>query len=251
MKTNTIKKAALKASVIPLTAAALMLGGCGSSVKVTSEQNDLIAEYIGGTLMKYSYENEWKYIKVNDNITNFERPTGSAATGSQQTTQSGQKATQSATQHGQKPTSSATTGSMSDLAAAMNLDGITISYSGYTLGKNYPEESDTLSVRAISGKNIVAVEFNLKNTTGSNIVCNTAPLGVVMKLSVNGGAGVAEYATMLKNDLNTLSDVTIAPGEDYKAVVLFMISEKNAEEVSSLTLSLSGQGVSPVKITLK
>ena len=63
--------------------------------------------------MKYSYENEWKYIKVNDNITNFERPTGSAATGSQQTTQSGQKATQSATQHGQKPTSSATTGSMS------------------------------------------------------------------------------------------------------------------------------------------
>ena len=37
MKTNTIKKAALKASVIPLTAAALMLGGCGSSVKVTSE----------------------------------------------------------------------------------------------------------------------------------------------------------------------------------------------------------------------
>lgn len=251
MKTNIIKKAALRASVIPVTAAALMLGGCGSSVKVTSEQNDLIAEYIGGTLMKYSYENEWKYIKVNDNITNFERPTGSAAAGSQQQTiQSGQKTTKPASQQGQNSATSAA-GSMSDLAAAMNLDGITISYSGYTVGKNYPEGSDTLSVRATAGRDIVAVEFNLKNTTGSNVVCNTAPLGVVMKLSVNGGTGVAEYATMLKNDLNTLSDVTIAPNEDYKAVVLFMVPEKTAESVSGLTLSLSGQGVSPVKITLK
>ena len=42
------------------------LTGCGKDdVTLTNEDNDLVAEYIAGTLLKYSYDNEWKYQKLN------------------------------------------------------------------------------------------------------------------------------------------------------------------------------------------
>jgi len=256
---RTVKKATARALVIPAFAGVLTLTGCGSDITLTSEQNDLIAEYIGGTLMKYSNENEWKYIKLNANITNYERPSGSVSTQVPKATQaadaSGQKSTQSG-QSSTKASQSATTksdatGSMSDLASALGLDGITISYTGCNVRKSYPEGSDILSVSAVSGKDILAVEFNLKNNTGSDIVCNTAQLGVIMKLSVNGASGITEYATILKNDINMLSDVTIAAGQDYQAFALFMVTEGSADNITSLSLALSGQGVDAVKIALK
>ena len=44
----------------------ISLAGCGKNdISLTTEQNDLVAEYIAGTLLKYSYENEWKYQKLN------------------------------------------------------------------------------------------------------------------------------------------------------------------------------------------
>ena len=42
------------------------LTGCGKNdISLTNEENDLVAEYIAGTLLKYSYDNEWKYQKLN------------------------------------------------------------------------------------------------------------------------------------------------------------------------------------------
>ena len=259
VKMSKLNRILRVAFLLPCVMVVLMLGGCGSDVTVTAEQNDLIAEYIAGTLMKYSYENEWKYIKLNDNITNFQRPSGSGSvvngsgSSSSQNTQNIQnnpvKPSQLPGNSGQSNGISG--GSMSDLASALMLDGITISYSGCTVTKSYPEGSDILSVRATNGRDIAAVEFNLKNTSNAAVVCNTAPLGAVMKLSVNNAAGVTEYATMLKNDLNTLSGVTIAPGENFKAVVLFMVPEGSADNITSLELTISGQGVKASKITLK
>ena len=41
------------------------LSGCGDNVTLTEEQNDMIAEYVAGSLLKHSYDNEWKYTKLN------------------------------------------------------------------------------------------------------------------------------------------------------------------------------------------
>lgn len=243
------KKRILKA--MPLISAVLtllMFSGCGSddSVTVTAEQNDLISEYIAGTLMKYSYQNEWKYIKLNDNITNFERPSQSTVIpepGSSNPNNPTQPATGSA--------AAVKEGTMADLAAALKLDGITVSYAGCVVGKSYPNESDVFVVKATSGRDIAAVEFNLKNTSDNTVVCNTAQLSLVMRLSVNKASNITEYATILKNDLNMLSDVSIAPGEDFKAVVLFMVAEGSADNISSLDLILSEKGSVLSNISLK
>ena len=41
------------------------LSGCGDNVALTNEQNDIIAEYVAGALLMHSYDNEWKYTKLN------------------------------------------------------------------------------------------------------------------------------------------------------------------------------------------
>lgn len=259
MKTDShfgLKKRILRAAfLIPAAAVSLMFSGCGSdnNVSVTSEQNDLIAEYIAGTLMKYSHQNEWKYIKLNDNITNFERPSQSVQPSKPEgsTQNPNQNDQTNPTKPSQGSTAAVPDGTMADLAAALKLDGITISYTGCTVAKSYPEGDDVLCVRAERGRDIAALEFNLKNTSDNTIVCNTEQLSLVMRLSVNKVSNVMEYATLLNNDLNMLSDVKIAPGEDFKAVVLFMVAEGSADNISSLDLTLSDKGNVLSKIALK
>lgn len=246
------KKILKSAVLIPALAVSLMFSGCGSGsdVTVTAEQNDLIAEYVAGTLMKYSHQNEWKYIKLNDNITNFERPSQSVTPSNPNSGSQGGSGNNT-TKPTQGSNTQAPSGTMADLASALKLDGITISYENCVVGKNYPKESDVFSVRATSGRDIAAVEFNLKNTSESTVVCNTAPLSLVMRLSVNNASNITEYATILNNDLNMLSDVSIAPGENFKAVVLFMVAEGSADEISSLDLMISENGSVISKIPLK
>ncbi len=243
-----------KMMLIPMMAGILCITGCGSEITLNSEQNDLIAEYAGGVLMKYSHANEWDYYKLGKNITNFTKNEAQLIQ-PQQPTQAGNKpTTQTPTQNGGStgPTAAAnnSSGSLADLAAALQMPGISISYGNSVVAKSYPQE-ELLSVAAVKNKDILAVEFNLTNTTSEEVVCNTATLGVILKLSVNDSGNVIEYATMLKNDINMLKNVAIAPQETYKAVALFMVPEGRADEITSLTLTVSGQGVSTSKIKLR
>ena len=67
----------------------ISLAGCGKNdISLTTEQNDLVAEYIAGTLLKYSYENEWKYQKLNSAGNTY------TGTGNKNTTQVTQQTTQ-------------------------------------------------------------------------------------------------------------------------------------------------------------
>ena len=38
--------------------------GCKGDIELNKEDNDHVAEYIAGVLLKYSYENEWEYQKL-------------------------------------------------------------------------------------------------------------------------------------------------------------------------------------------
>ncbi len=42
------------------------LAGCADDVTMDNEQNDIVAEYIAGTLLRHSYANEWKYSKLSN-----------------------------------------------------------------------------------------------------------------------------------------------------------------------------------------
>lgn len=234
------------------------LTGCGKNdISLTNEENDLVAEYIAGTLLKYSYDNEWKYQKLNT-----AQKTGVTTTAG--TNSSTQTLTQSQAGNSQKPTASSssaasTTASasgtagttstdlMGSLPSALGLSGVTVKYKDYVTGSSYPSDA-YVSVPAQSGCEVVAVELTLTNTSGQAVTLNSSG-NVTFKLEV-GGTGVGNYASILKNDITALKNVSLAAGASKDVVVLFQVKESDASLVAGSSMMATSSGTSLGSLTI-
>ena len=260
--------------IVALSIIVIMLcTGCASNVTVTTEQNDLIAEYVAGVLLKYSFEDEWQYTKlkkaesgfissISSTTNNGNSTTASKANATNTATSSG-TTTNTATSNGSATTSTKTSGSttnsttsntttsttsdpMAMIIEGLAIKGANISYTNYVVGANYPQGDLILTVPASAGQKVVAIEFEISNPTATAIVCNTVSNKLGMKLIINNDAGITESYTILKNDLINLKNITINPGATYKAAAIFMVPESKASSISSLSISVDVNGGSAV-----
>ena len=193
------------------------LTGCGKDdVTLTNEDNDLVAEYIAGTLLKYSYENEWKYQKLNSaqngggttSSSGIQKPsqTQSATTGHNNTIQTTKASGNSA---------NASADLLTGLPTALGFNGVTLTYKDYTVGNQYPADNYVVSVPSQTGCKVVAVEMTLTNTSGS-----------------------------------TVNNVSLAAGESKEVVVLFQVKESDANSLAGLVMSATSSGTSLGSLTI-
>lgn len=224
--------------------------GCKGDIELNKEDNDHVAEYIAGVLLKYSYENEWEYQKLkNSALTNYQNSvSGSTQTSSGNTkANSGSKNTASTSgsisQTGSVGTSQSGLGVMEQFASALGLDNAQITYKTYQAGDRYPTDEYSISVPAKSGCKVVALEFEIKNNGSSQITANTSSKGVSIRLTV-GDKTVAESATLLKNDILQLKNVSINAGSSYTAAAIFQVPESNISAISGATAVISVNGAS-------
>lgn len=216
--------------------------GCKGDIELNKEDNDHVAEYIAGVLLKYSYENEWEYQKLKNSVS------GRTQTSSDNTkANSGSKNTASTSgsisQTGSAGTSQSGLGVMEQFASALGLDNAQITYKTYQSGDRYPTDEYSISVPAKSGCKVVALEFEIKNNGSSQITANTSSKGVSIKLTV-GDKTVAESATLLKNDILQLKNVSINAGSSYTAAAIFQVPESNISAISGATAVISVNGAS-------
>lgn len=222
------------------------LTGCGKNdISLTNEENDLVAEYIAGTLLKYSYDNEWKYQKLNT-----AQKTGVTTTAG--TNSSTQTPSQSQSVNSHKPSASNAAGTVStdlmgNLPAVLGLNGVTVRYKDYVTGSAYPLD-DYVSVPAQQGYKVVAVELTLTNTSGQAVTLNSSG-NVTFKLEV-GGTGVGNYASILKNDITALKNVSLAAGASKDVVVLFQVKESDASLVAGSSMTATSSGTSLGSLTI-
>ena len=126
----------------------LSITGCGDKVTLTEEQNDLIAEYVAGVMLKHSYENEWNYQKLNIAQNTYTSKGSMNNNTTAATTNANQQAsTSSATNTTQssitatKATGTVVTGDViADLKNVLNLKSADISYSKYVVSDRYPTD---------------------------------------------------------------------------------------------------------------
>ncbi len=227
-------------------AMALSITGCGDKVKLTEEQNDLIAEYVAGVMLKHSYENEWNYQKLsiaqntytskgsmNNNTTSA---TNSTTATNQQTSTSSTSTQSTKTTSKTKAVGTAITGDViADVKNALNLRNADIKYSKYVVGDRYPTDEFAICVPASEGCKVIAVEFTINNNTAENIEANTAASGVNFSININGTT-VKQLTSILKNDISALSKVNIPSGSGYTAVALFQVADKVADNISSMSI---------------
>ena len=251
---------------------ALLCTGCGSTVSITNEQNDVIAQYAAGTLLKYSYENEWKYQKLRQKQKTGTSSSTTAGNTTQKSTVGAGTASNTTNSITNKSntanvTNTGTTGNtttnnavssttgMSDpmtaLANTLELTGATITYSKYEVGDKYPTGEYVLSVPADTGKQIVAVEFTIKNNSSTTITPSVVSNTISMKLTVNSGTAITKSATLLKNDISNLKSVSLTAGEAYTTIALFQVPQDSVANITSMTLAISTGGTSVGTVTLK
>lgn len=225
------------------------LTGCGKDdITLSNEDNDLVAEYIAGTLLKYSYDNEWKYQKLNTaqktGVTTTAGTNGSTQTPTQSQAGNSQKTTASSAATAASASGAAGTTStdlMGSLPVALGLSGVTVKYKDYVTGSTYPADA-VISVPAQSGCEVVAVELTLTNTSGQAVTLNSSG-NVTFKLET-GGTSVNNYASMLKNDVTSLKNVSLAAGASKDVVVIFQVKESDANSVAGSVMSAASSGTS-------
>lgn len=262
----------LKKVLAAVLLVALLCTGCASGLTVTTEQNDLLAEYTAGVLMKYSFENEWNTTKLNKakkaqgktsytlgTITGVAAKTsGQTTTGSTaqsvgtktDTTTTGTATTATTgatTAAGAAGTATASTDAMKVLADGLGLSAASITYSKYVVGDTYPTEQLALSVPATEGNKIVAIELNITNSTANQLTCNVSSSNLLLKLAVNSEAAVSQTMSMLKNDVLNMNGTKIDAGQSVTAIALFMVPTDKVSQISSLSLTVTGSGATGTK----
>lgn len=211
-----------------------LLVGCDKEVTLNTEENDLIAEYIAGVMLKYSFNDKWNYEKAVSRVDSYKPKNpnstsgGGATSAITPTTPSTSDATAAVV-----PTEDV----MAALSSALGIDGLDIQYKTYSVGERYPKEEYAISVPAGEGYKVLALEFELTNHSDSTIHLDTYNKGVVFRLALEQRA-FTQYASMLKNDLVFLKDISVSAGSTYTAVVLFQIQESLADSVAGGTLTV-------------
>lgn len=207
--------------VLILLAAVCTLSGCASSgVELTNEQNDMVAEYIAGALLRYDMRYEEKLLYSTDEEATESEPTQPEASVAPP---SSSPAQETSDPQGQTPDSQLVSGSLTEV---IGTEGVELKYKESAFYDSYPEDSSLVVIEPGLSNKLLVAEFQIANTSSQKQKIDLSSLGIKYLLKI----GEKEYSpllTALPNDLRYLS-TTLAGGKSRNVIVIFKV-EKDTE----------------------
>ena len=119
--------------------------------------------------------------------------------------------------------------------AVGHADDLQITYGGSEIKDNYVE-GEAYSIDAASGKTFYIMKFTVTNPTETDVMLDNVTLNPLFKL-VSSEVNVKAEVTFLTGDFSTYLG-TIPAGESVETVLLFEISEAQAEQLSTPNLQI-------------
>ena len=204
-------------------------------VDLDSEQNNLIAEYAAGVLIKHSYNHSNRYEFSASEDETEEEPTVEP----EKPTDEGE------TVEPEKPTSSEeeTTTAPEEIKfeEVLGFENISVECDGYEVTESLDADPNGLfELVAETGYKFVVVNYMLTNTSEEEITVNTADKNIILKACFNNDYKYNNYdASILGNDLTVSKDVLIEAGAEYKAVTIFMVPEDVVDSIDSFIITVA------------
>lgn len=133
---------------------------------------------------------------------------------------------------------------------ALDVDGLSIKYTDVVVDDVYPrvEGEPAFALKAFTGNRLVVLQFNVTNTTNSDISLDMASKNLTIKGTFNKSIKTIAQVTLLPEALNTLKE-TIPAGKTVQAVLVFEMTEANANNLTSIVLDIkSSKGTNTVNI---
>ena len=219
------------------------LSGCVESVKLDKDQERQFVEYSVYSVLEHD-----KNYMIGLNKVDIETEENTKQ--EEETSKQPEQSTSGQGQSGQKPSGDSQTQQTSNMNEALGIDGATVSFTGVYVGESFPEVGSEPSfvIKAVTGKKLVVLKYDITNTSGSDMKLDLSSKKISFKGIFNGSVKTNVLVTLLPEALNTY-DNTIPAGQTKQAVLVFELSQKNADNLSSINVEVrSDSGVKNVKI---
>ena len=113
------------------------------------------------------------------------------------------------------------------------INGVQLSYQGYSISSTYPESSKSYVINADKGKKLLVLRFDLYNSADSVTKVNMIEKGILVQTILNGKNLGYNAVTFLPNDLTSFVG-TIDPKAHESLVVLTEIDQSLATNIQTL-----------------
>lgn len=219
---------------VAVVMASLFLSGCGTELfEMTKEEEDLIVHSAAYYVAKHNIQQKDGASAVvdPDSIVLQEETTESTEVPDVENGDDVTGALDGANTEGQEADDTTMT-----LAKAVgHAQDLTITYSGSEIADNFVE-GDAYVIDASNGKTFYIMKFVVANTTDADVLLDNVSLNPLFKL-VGKDVNVKAEVTFLARDFSTYLG-TISAGECVEMVLLFEISESQAEQISTAVLQI-------------
>lgn len=219
-----MKRKGLVALMLIIT---LLSTGCNvSQTELTKEENDMIAEYVAGVLLRYDLRYQHKLIYETEEESTVESPSPDTGMTPGPTTEpTEQPDTSIDTPDDAQPQQEYQT-----LAQIYENKDCTVEYISVKEYTSYPKTSEQsyFRLKATDNNKLLVLTFKITNKSEEKNTFSLIDSGIAYRLEDSQGYTEKPLLTALTNDLQYL-DIEAASGESKNAVVVFEIPE-NADK---------------------
>ncbi len=212
---------------------ACIVTGCGRTVELTEEENEIITEYAVGLLLKYDkyYNNHLVELTEETDTAETqpeeEEPLPEENNDTEETEVSDTPVVDVAEEEPQA----------SSIEEFYGIEGIGFQYSGYELQNEYPQVTEdspelAFAMEATSGMKLLVLKFQVVSLNGVDTELNMMNYGTKVRVSVNGESPKSALSTMLLNDLQTYKGIIGPAGPVELAAVVEVPDGTNVESLS-------------------
>lgn len=211
----------------------LLLTGCASSILLTDNESDIVAEYIAGLIFKY--DKNYEEVLINpeedeesnvDTVTTTPTPSPTLAIADENKDVTNKNEASFINDSNLQANA--------DFTEVIGVKNLTIEYSGYEIKDSL---SDTyFNIEAGDGKQLLIVKFKVKNNSKKDIALNLAKSDILYQLDINTGNFQKPLLTFLDNDLR-LIDTTVKGNSTLDTVLVFSVSDKVNLDVVNVIIS--------------
>ncbi|MCR5602571.1 MAG: hypothetical protein K6G27_02580 [Lachnospiraceae bacterium] len=244
---------------LPLVMASAITG-CGliETTDLNEEDEELVAEYAAGVLMRYSADKKGGLGDLRPTPTPIPWVDPADVVPTEAPEEEKEEKEEEVPmeeveeREGFSDTSSGSAFDGHNLASAIGIDGFDITYEGFETADIYPDGAGddlSFSMQATPGRKLLVVHLKVANEEGEDKQCDVLSCNVKFRILINETDRVNEQMTILLNDLKSYNEIIPANGS-VDTVLVFETGEsltENIKNLSLITVTSNGESVYKLK----
>lgn len=210
------------------------LTGCVSVYTLTTEEEDLIAEYAAGAAIR-KFKEVYGFIDYIPDNSQSNNDTGN----NMDISEDGMEASDingSATDETNADTDVEL--NVADIGSLLNITGVELEYTGYSVEDRYPVEEYSFSTEAGEGHKLIVVRYDVWNSVDADETMKIDTEDVIVRAQINNSGYVNATKTLLNNDILNMDGTKFAPGEVKEGVIIFRVTDEEAENIVTFDISI-------------